>query len=208
MRFGLFRELYIHHRSSCGPGPTEPCAGLRGSQWELGHQRLDPGLWPGGHCLAANGSGSDTSSGLSTELLCEHSAPHRCHSHTRVRLRTQILCERLAPHRCHTHSARHSFCMSAWHHTDVTHKTHTHSSQQCTLTFRHTHTHGSGHSFCVSAWHHTDTHTIHSSAHSHSGPLRSPGRWAMERHPLQHPRPMLSANPAAEPEPPEDAASG
>lgn len=62
----------------------------------------------------------------------------------------------------------------------------THSSQQCTLTFRHTytygsghsfcmstwhhtdtHTHGSGHSFCVSAWHHTDTHTLFTAAHTH-----------------------------------------
>ena len=128
----------------------------------------------------------------------------------------------------HTHAcgSGHRFCASAWHHTDVTHTQRTtqllheclaphrcHTQDTHTLftavhTHIQTHTHGSGHSFCVSAWHHTDTHTIHSSAHSHSGPLRSPGRWAMERHPLQHPRPMLSANPAAEPEPPEDAASG
>ena len=109
-----------------GLGPTEPCARLGQhpvSPWGLGRQRVDPGLWPGGHCLEANGSGSDTSSGLSTELLCEHSAPHRRHSHTRVRLRTQILCERLAPHRCHTQT--HTLHSSAHSHSD----THTHTAQ-------------------------------------------------------------------------------
>lgn len=68
-----------------GLGPTEPCARLGQhpvSPWGPGRQRVDPGLWPGGHCSAAKGSGSDTSSGLRTQLLCERSAPHRRHSLT------------------------------------------------------------------------------------------------------------------------------
>lgn len=143
-----------------GLGPTEPCVRLSqhpASPWGPGRQRVDPRLWPGGHCLAANGSGSDTSSGLRTQLLCERSAPHRRHplTHTHARLRTQLLNECLAPQTSHTdththssqqrtltfrhiHGSGHSFCTSAWHHTDATHR-HTHSSQQCTL--RHTHTH-------------------------------------------------------------------
>lgn len=68
-----------------GLGPTEPCARLSQhptSPWGLGRQRVDPGLWPGGHCSAANGSGSNTSSGLRTQLLCERLAPHRHHTQT------------------------------------------------------------------------------------------------------------------------------
>ena len=92
-------------------------------------------------------------------------------SHTHTRLRTQLLHECLAPQTSHT-------------------DTHTHSLQQRTLTFRHTH--GSGHSFGMSAWHHTDvTHTLHSSAHSHSDSSGSPGTWATERHPLQPHLPRL-----------------
>lgn len=128
----------------------------------------------------------------------------------------------------HTHAcgSGHRFCVSAWHHTDVTQRhtlftaVHTHIQTHIHIRLRtqllhehlapHRHTHTRLRTQllreCLAP--HRHTHTLHSSAHSHSGPSRSPGRWAMERHPLQPPCPMLSANPTAEPEPPEDAASG
>lgn len=197
-----------------GLGPIEPCAQLGqhpASPWGLGRQRVDPGLWLGGHCLAAKGSGSDTSSGLRTQLLCECSAPHRCHSLTHT----------------HTRGLGHSFCMRAWHHRRPT-QTHTHTLHSSAHTFRHTH--GSGHSFCVSAWHHrrhTQTHThthtrlrtqllreclaphrCHTQTYTHSSQQRTlTFRLLGEPRQVGHreasppaPPPTLSANSAAEPE--------
>lgn len=195
MRFSLFRELYIHHRSNCGPGahralcPAQPApresvgagppeggsAAVAG--WTLlGGQRLRQRYiqWAQDtasvralsttqtspshtHTRAAQNTASERVLGT-TDVTHRHThtlftAAHT-HIQTHTRLRTQLLHECLAPHRRHTqthtlftavhtqththtpiHSSGHSFCVSVWHHTDVTHR-HTHSSQQRTFTFR------------------------------------------------------------------------
>ena len=154
MRFSLFRELYIHHRSSCGlgahralcparPAPREPVGagppegGSRAvAGWTLlGGQRLRQRYIQWAQDTASVRALSTTQTSLSHthtrgsgHSFCMSAWHHRRHTqththtlftaaHTHIqthtRLRTQLRYERLAPHRRHTHS-----------------------SQQCTLTFR------------------------------------------------------------------------
>ena len=147
-------------RKPVGARPPEGGSGAVAGWTLLGGQKLRQRYIQWAQDTASVRALSTTQTSLSLSLS---------HTHTHTRLRTQLLHECLAPQTSHT-------------------DTHTHSLQQRTLTFRHTHS--SGHSFCVSARHHTDithrhTHTLHSSAHSHSDSSGSPGTWATERHPLQ-----------------------
>ena len=116
MRFSLFQKLYIHHRSSCGPGADRalclarpaPCEGSAARGWIRGCGRVDTAWRPTAQA-AIHPLGSAHSFCVSTrhhtDVTLTHTHSHSLtHTHTHAWLRTQILRKCLAPHRRHTYS--------------------------------------------------------------------------------------------------------
>ena len=164
MRFSLFQKLYIHHRSSCGPGADRalclarpaPCEGSAARGWIRGCGRVDTAWRPTAQA-AIHPLGSAHSFCVSTRHHTDVTLTHT-HSHSLTHTHT------------HTHGSGHRFCASAWHHTDVTHR-HTHtlhsSAHSHSDTHIHTHTRLRTQLLCECLTPHRHTHTLFTAAHTH-----------------------------------------